>query len=671
VYQKTLGCRTRRVGISGAFCGLAIWISCFNTIRVNGLDSEIPPRVYSVELTASVEVSPPRISLSWRADPEATSYSIFRKLPDELTWGPGASLPADATNYVDSSVQIGTVYQYQVVKGTAATLSHQGFGYINAAIQAPLVETRGTVILMVDQTIAPALARELAALRQDLIGDGWTVIRHDVSRETPVPQVKAVIKADYDAAPASVKTVFLFGHIPVPYSGDIEPDEHPNHRGAWAADVYYGEMDGAWTDSTVISTNAERDANWNVPGDGKFDQSTIPTDVELEVGRVDLSNLTDFANKTPSRSEVDLLRLYLNKDHNFRHGKIQVPRRGIICDNFPDKGEDPVSGSAWRSYSTLMGPQSIVEVGKSNYFPTVTTEPFLWGFGAGGGTYISCDGIGSSDDFALNDSKVIFTMFMGSYFGDWDKESAFLRSAIASTSYTLTCSYSGFPNTLYFPMALGKNIGYCIRLTQNNGYRGLFPPHNQGTREIHIGLHGDPTLRMHPVLPPSALIAATNASGVMLSWQPSSDESIVGYHLYRAASGDGPFVRVTGDAPLTMTTFIDQPPSGAFTYMVRAIKLEQSGSGTYYNPSQGIFAAANSSPAADVPLQITGTRLTNDQFHLTVTGQTGESFRIESSTNLLNWGTVFTGSLESGSYEFEEQGATGAGPRFYRIVSDM
>ena len=55
--------------------------------------------------------------------------------------------------------------------------------------------------------------------------------------------------------------------------------------------------------------------NHNVPGDGKFDQSLF-VDLELEVGRVDMSNLPSFTS-----NEIELTRRYLNKNHQFRHKK--------------------------------------------------------------------------------------------------------------------------------------------------------------------------------------------------------------------------------------------------------------------------------------------------------------------------------------------------------------
>jgi hypothetical protein len=290
------------------------------------------PRDFAVEVTAAVQTAPTQVRLVWPADANATGYTVSRKLPTATSWTSLTSLAGSATGYTDGNVAYGISYEYKVVKSSALGIT--AYGYIVAGIDAPLVENRGKLILVVDNTHASELASELTRLQQDLTGDGWTVIRHDISSTATVASVKSLIQADYNADRANVKSVLLFGHVPVPRSGDINPDGHPNHIGAWAADTYYADMDGVWTDSSVNDTSAERSDNWNIPGDGKFDQSEIPSDLELAVGRVDLSNMTCFSNKTPSRSEVDLLRAYLNKDHNFRHGLVSVPRRGLVADNF-------------------------------------------------------------------------------------------------------------------------------------------------------------------------------------------------------------------------------------------------------------------------------------------------------------------------------------------------
>ena len=55
-----------------------------------------------------------------------------------------------------------------------------------------MTENRGKLLLVVDNTYAANLANELAVLQQDLVGDGWTVFRHDVGRNDSVPSVKSL-----------------------------------------------------------------------------------------------------------------------------------------------------------------------------------------------------------------------------------------------------------------------------------------------------------------------------------------------------------------------------------------------------------------------------------------------------------------------------------------------
>ena len=120
-----------------------------------------------------------------------------------------------------------------------------------------------------------ALATQLTQLQGDLEGDGWKVLRHDVSRTAYPDAIKPIIVSDYNNDPANVKAVFLVGHVPVPYSGSQAPDGHGDHVGAWGADGYYGEVNGTWTDATVTATGVQDARNINIPGDHKFAQTHV------------------------------------------------------------------------------------------------------------------------------------------------------------------------------------------------------------------------------------------------------------------------------------------------------------------------------------------------------------------------------------------------------------
>ena len=91
-------------------------------------------------------------------------------------------------------------------------------------------------------------------------------------------------------------------------------------------------MDGVWTDNSVNVAIASDPRNRNLPGDGKFDQSTFPAPLRLMVGRVDLANMPGrLTSGGPATfpSELELLRNYLAKDHKFRTRQFDLPRTGI------------------------------------------------------------------------------------------------------------------------------------------------------------------------------------------------------------------------------------------------------------------------------------------------------------------------------------------------------
>src|ERR1043166_8030726 len=165
--------------------------------------------VYAVQLSAVVQVSPPQITISWEADPYgANSYTVYRKAKEASSWGPPvATLAGETLHYADTDVTRGGAYEYQVVK--AAALGYTGYGYIYAGIEAPLIEGRGTLVLIVGTESVSGLDTELTRLEQDLAGDGWQVVRHDVSTNDSPQAVRDMIIQDYHLDPTNVDAVFL------------------------------------------------------------------------------------------------------------------------------------------------------------------------------------------------------------------------------------------------------------------------------------------------------------------------------------------------------------------------------------------------------------------------------------------------------------------------------
>jgi len=558
----------------------------------------------AVQINVTIGTAPMSLTLQWTSDSRATGYSICRRLKGAATWGSAKKTVANSSQYLDTTITTGTVYEYRVIKTLKiGTTTLTATGYTESGINIPAVNDQGILILLVDKTFSDSLKTELARLSEDLLNEGWRVIRHDIQRNETVLNVKDIIATDYNSDPVNTKALFIFGHVPVPYSGFLNPDGHPNHFGAWPADVYYGEFDsGDWPDQqtlyhdslnitqsapNVYDTTLVQLANRNKAGDGKFDNTVIPGAIYLMIGRVDLSNMSWF-----TKSEKELLKQYLDKDHNFRTGILTAPTRALLEDSFGYFGGEAFASSGWRNLAPLVGSDSIHEViGNTDsartyqWLPLLATNSYLWTYGCGGGWDNGAGGAGSTGQYAGQSIKGIFNMLFGSYFGDWNVANNFLRAPLC-TEYGLSCVWSGRPYWDFFPMGLGEPLGYCAQLTQNNGGDYVY---NYAAQGVHIALMGDPTLVMHPYAPPAALSVTTTAPNntAKLSWQPSSDKNILGYNIYRSNSQSGSYQLIT-PKPISGTTFTDYDPLvDTNAYTVRAVKLETTPSGSYYNLSPG------------------------------------------------------------------------------------
>jgi hypothetical protein len=550
------------------------------------------PMDLAVQLHATMRKTPPQIRLSWPLCATAGGYAVYRKPLAAAGWGHAlATTAGDATGYVDAQVVLGSAYEYQVVRGSATMPPARG--YLASGIELPLVEQRGSVILLVDAGIARALSRELARLMLDLNGDGWTVLRHDVPASSSPAQIKALILQDYAADPRHVKSLFLFGHLPVVRSGWIEPD-YDNYWRPFPTDFYYSVLPGRWTDTRQFG-------GANKPGDGIFDQSTLPevsldaAPVTLESGRVDMADLPTFDAATPTpgigddmswaTSEVGRLRNYLNKDHQYRMKAFAIQRKAFVSDGFGMYGGPGFAQVGWMNFAPLCPPGMVTTDTWKN---PATRTPYLWAYASGPGNNTGAASVGETKDLLTADPAV-FTMLFGSFFVDWEVKDDFMRAELATRHYGLTCCWGSWPSWYIHRMGIGESIGASARLTENNLDGVYFNYQNIDVGAVHQELCGDPTLRLTMVAPVQDVRATrVGARTVHLTWNPSPDGQVLGYHVYRMTATSATPRRV--NATLLKGTHYDDhaAPAGADTYFVRAVKLETSTSSSYYNASIGV-----------------------------------------------------------------------------------
>ena len=174
-------------------------------------------------------------------------------------------------------------------------------------------------------------------------------------------------------------------------------------------------------------------------------------------------------------------------------------------------------------------------------------------------------------------------------------------------------------------------------------------------------------LRLHQVVPPANLTSALVPTGASLNWTAST-AAVTGYHVYRASKSDGLFTRLTSSL-VAGTTFTDTtvPPSNSI-YRVRAVKLETTPSGSYFNPSQGIFASVTSLNNLSPNLMI---QKSTNSVMLNWNSQSGKTYRVQfkPSVSTTNW-TELSGPISPNAATASwTDSSVGANPlRIYRVL---
>lgn len=548
----------------------------------------------SVMASATVNADDQEITLTWNVVTHATSYAIYRRTLGSDDWGDAlATLGGNESTYTDQDVLSGLVYEYAIIKITnvqepfaSSGTPCQGSSYIAAAIDRPAQHDRGSILLLITDTINRSLTSEIETMKNDMVGDGWNVYTVEVTPSQDVEAIRDMIWTQ--ASGAGCDAVLMLGNVPVPYSGNYcsssapsPPDGHNqsdanSHCGAWPADVYYGAFNGSWTDG-VTNTLAKRAENDNVPGDGKFDNVRIPGMVNIAVGRIDLSRLPTF-----SETEIELTRRYLNKLHEFKMAQTNFVKKAVVENNFSQYGEGFASGSI-HDFAAHVGETNIV---KADIFTTTANAIHQFSYGAGAGWYTSCSGYGNTASFTTRNPG-LFSYIFGSFFGDYDIADNFMRASLAANEGGLVCTWSGRPKWITHTLAIGENFADVTLRTQNNywDYDGLF-----FQNAPHISLLGDVTLRTDMIAPVTinSLEKVNNNANVKITWNSADLSGEYGYYVYRSHHPERGFV-LMNNVKTTDTSMIDiQPYEGTNYYMVRVAQKTTTSSGTYDNLSIGI-----------------------------------------------------------------------------------
>jgi hypothetical protein len=175
--------------------------------------------------------------------PDAPSARQERR---RLPWELQATLATNDTAFADTSAQPGVEYEYWLQRTFSGLSPSPAVGYLSAGVKVPETHARGTLLLVVDDTLAAPLAPEIAQLSTDLAADGWTVQPLTAPRAGTPAAVKALIQSAYALTPLRSKLVYLLGTCAVPYS--VTGTRRPTAT-MWVPGppTVLPDMDGTWT----------------------------------------------------------------------------------------------------------------------------------------------------------------------------------------------------------------------------------------------------------------------------------------------------------------------------------------------------------------------------------------------------------------------------------------
>lgn len=539
------------------------------------------PKDYVVFPKVSLQEDSIHLALKIELEEKYKNYliQIKKKTPFYEQWESSFTLPF-GTNSFSGYIPKSNVYEFGLIC-SSDTISSYGYYLIGEKNE---IETYwGNVLILVDSSIAKDINDELNQFLSDLENDGWYAeIRLVPRTETYNPiefrKVKRIVNAFKRKWKENFKVLLLVGRIAVPYTGNYAFDGHIDHAGAFPSDLCYVVDDSLLTDGLEFNTSASREANWNVPFDTKFDETTIPTTISIAVGRIDFFNLNDFKVK-----ESDLIRNYFTKNHKFRFGLFESSNNGLIDDGFGTQSEEIFSANAFMNFYAIC--DTIIE---GKLFENLNKRYFRFAYACNSGSYTSIWSAINSEQCAKYDIRATFLFLFGSYNWDWDTKNNLLRSALASSPNVLITAWIGRPFWHFHHFAFGFPFANSFIATANNS--NLYQSTSKyGTRGMHLEILGDPTLRMEYNAPVSNFWFEIDSNKqLLLRWSsPKDTTNLIGYQISKKRKVETIYKQVAVVKKESEYFLESSVNGGTWNYQIKALYLRRNKFGSYINPSIG------------------------------------------------------------------------------------
>jgi hypothetical protein len=200
-----------------------------------------------------------------------------------------------------------------VLLGVAVALS--GLGIAQAA---------GTVEVIVNNSLysSGSITSGLNQYLSDLQAQGYTP-HLTTSAFGTAADLRSYLANRYSSA--GIKGAVMIGDLPIEHFERNGQFGNPNDHQRFACDLYYMDVNGAWSDSTSNGTYDTHTGN--VSPEIWVSHLTTST---LATSKSSASGLADgTAASPPVYTESSLLNSYFTKNHQYRTGQLRMPQNGL------------------------------------------------------------------------------------------------------------------------------------------------------------------------------------------------------------------------------------------------------------------------------------------------------------------------------------------------------
>lgn len=363
------------------------------------------------------------------------------------------------------------------------------------------------------------------------------------------------------------------------------PDGHNQNEGARGCDGFYADLDGAYSDTATFNPgNLSTNLAINIPGDYKWDQDFFSSDVEMAFARIDFADITEVS--TP---EMTLMENYFDKLSNYKN----VSAGHYMGENSAFYfGYNNSNDGSYRSLVNISKPQNVFQ-------NTVSTSHNQWVQSNGPFKIymqnVSTPSIGDWQTYGMN--ATVYTSDQSYWgFGDVPQPGGVysrIRTLIGVEDKCLIALWTTTGLNILHQACNGLAFGLALKDIINHNTSNQYlekPPQQYDTQDwwnrTHFEMWGDPTINLYQTSPPSNIFLSEVNGNAQLNWNSSIDPDVIGYHIYESSSEFGIYNRITTSLVVGNSFVLNNYQVGHW-YMVKAVKIEESGCGRFLQPSLG------------------------------------------------------------------------------------